>query len=145
MKIVSLLRASISFLLIYIVFPLEAQQNNVHLTWDINLSEKTDSKELLIPFKCDDCDQILVKKAVIPTYSFKISANAINTASISLKNIKTQFSPFNGFHTIIDEDFTITQQILYEKMLYKNHMMLFSLVLKKIFLNLICVVDGHLT
>ena len=115
MKIVSLLRASISFLLIYIVFPLEAQQNNVHLTWDINLSEKTDSKELLIPFKCDDCDQILVKKAVIPTYSFKISANAINTTSVSLKNIKTQFSPFNGFHTIIDEDFTIKKQVLYEK------------------------------
>ena len=97
------------------VFPLVAQQNNVHLAWDINLSEKMDSKELLIPFKCNDCDQILVKKAVIPTYSFKISANSINTTSISLKNIKTQSSPFNGFHTIIDEDFTITQQVLYEK------------------------------
>ena len=67
MKIVSLLRASISFLLIYIVFPLEAQQNNVHLTWDINLSEKTDSKELLIPFKCDDCEAHRKPKAKRPS------------------------------------------------------------------------------
>ncbi|PCJ67654.1 MAG: hypothetical protein COA58_00530 [Bacteroidetes bacterium] len=93
--------------------------NSATLNWVITENIQTNpnitSKQILAPFYCENCDEVVTDKFLIPMYTYDFFAGNIDVESFGIKNATIKSVSNTRLHNDIEKDFKLSKSILYDQ------------------------------